>query len=210
MIKDEVERIRTAMADLCEPLHDAFAWAEQRRQYRLRELHGQTYRWLGTHAIRGFAHHRLGTASLGVWVLSGNHARNGELWLTDGDYRVRVLHAADPKTVPAPGRNRQRQAFYLNPPLPLHFQEPLTGPSNDQLLALWRIYPQTAAPSFRMVRPIGVWSYGATAKTDLDFPLPPTAAELHELYFQPKDDGLELDLPKEDNGHADGARGLSS
>jgi len=210
MIKGEVERIRTAMADLCEPLHDSFAWAHQKRQRRLRELGGASYSWLHTHTTRGFAHHRLSRANLGVWVLSGNHARNGELWFTDGDYRVRILHAADDVAVPAPGPNHERRAFYMNPPLPMHFQQPLIGPANDQLLALWRIDPKTEAPLFRVVRPIGVWSFGAAAKTALDFPLPPTASELHELHFQPQDEGLELELPKEDNGHADGSGGFSS
>lgn len=209
MVNVDVERVRAAMADLCEPLHDAFAWAEQKRRRRLRELTDPSYRWLGTHLIRGFAHHRLAKADLGAWSLTGKHSRNGELWLGDGDYRVRVLHTPDDEAVPAPGSNLQRRAFYLNPPLALYPEEPLFGPVNDQLLALWRIDPQTGAPFFRVVRPIGLWKFGSAAKTDLDFLLPETAAELHELYFQPHDEGLELELPKEEPGYGHGARGFS-
>ena len=210
MIKGEVERIRTAMADLCEPLHDAFSWAEQKRQRRLPELDSRIYRWHGTHTVRAFAHRHLSRANLGVWALSGNHARNGELWLTDSEYRIRVLHGLNDDDVPPPGHNQQRRAFYHNLPLPQHFQEPLQGPANDQLLALWRIDPRTAAPFFRVVRPIGTWSFGAQAKTDLDFLLPATGAELHELHFEPQDEGLELQLPREENGDVNDAGGISS
>lgn len=208
MINGEVERIRTAMTDLCEPLHDAFAQAEQKRRKQLPELNGRPYRWCRTHTIRALAHHHLSSTALGAWTLSGNHARNGEVWLTDGDYRLRVLHGYNEEHVPAPGTNRQRRAFYYNPPLPLHQQEPLMGPVRDQLLLLWRIDPETHAPTFRVVRPIGVWPFGARAKTDLDFPLPATADDLRNLHFEPQAVGMELQLPEEDTSDADGAGGF--
>lgn len=199
MIKDEVERVRDALADLCEPLHDVFAWAGQRRGEALPELSHHVYGWHGTHTIRALAHYRLRKTNLGVWTLSGNHARNGELSLTDSEYSVRVLHALNDRDVPPPGPNRARTAYYHNPPLPL--QEKLVGPPNDKLLALWRIDAKTGAPSFRVVRPIGKWNFGGKAKTDLDFPLPETAVDLKNLHFEPADEGLEeIQIPMEDDG----------
>lgn len=209
MLNDEAERIRDAMGDLCEPLHDAFAWAEQRRRKRLPELKASIYRWHATHTIRALAHRRLSRSNLGHWALSGNHARNGELWLTDSEYRVRVLHGYHDEHVPHPGRNHQRRAFYLNEPLPVDLQEPLQGPANDKLLALWRIDQVTEAPLFRIVRPIGVWSFGAQAKTDIDFPLPETSAELQDLHFQPQTAGMELQLPKEEKDNVLGPGGFT-
>jgi hypothetical protein len=198
MLKDEVERVRDALADLCEPLHDVFAWAGQRRSEALPELVRPEYNWHGTHTIRALAHHRLRRAGLGAWTLSGNHARNGELWLTDSDYSLRILHALNDKDVPPPGPNRARRAYYHNPPLPL--QEKLTGPVNDKLIALWRLDP-SGAPSFRVVRPIGRWRFGGTAKTDLDFPLPEMAIDMRSLHFEPAAEGLEdVRLPEEEEG----------
>ena len=199
MFKHEVERVRDALADLCEPLHDVFAWAGQRKTEALPELSHSAYTWHGTHTIRALAHYRLCKVNLGVWTLSGNHARNGELWLTDSDYSVRVLHALKDKDVPPPGSNGARIAYYHNPPLPL--QEKLDGPPNDKLIVLWRLNAKTGAPSFRVVRPIGKWHFGGKAKTDLDFPLPETAIDMKSLHFEPADEGLdEIQLPKEEEG----------
>jgi hypothetical protein len=198
MLKDELERVRNALADLCEPLHDVFAWAGQRRAEALPELARPEYNWHGTHTIRALAHHRLRRTNLGVWTLSGNHARNGELWLTDSDYSLRVLHALNDRDVPPPGPNRARRAYYHNPPLPL--QEKLDGPANDKLIALWRLDP-SGAPSFRVVRPIGKWRFGGTAKSDLDFPLPEMAIDMRSLHFEPADEGLDdVRLPEEEEG----------
>jgi hypothetical protein len=102
---DEVERVRTALGDLCEPLHDAFHWAEAQRYAALPELDDRaTYGWHATHTVRALAHYRLDASDLGGWALTGNHARNGELWLTDGQYRARVLHALSDRQVPPPER----------------------------------------------------------------------------------------------------------
>jgi hypothetical protein len=199
MVQDHVERIRSAMLGLCEPLHDAFTFAEQRRQELLAHLDdGPDYVWFGTHTVRAFAHHRLRQLKkeLGSWKLSGNHARNGELWLTDDHYGVRMLHSPNGGVVPPPGSNLARRAFYCNPPLAGMI--PMFGDLGDKLLGLWRIDPETAAPVFRIVRTIGEWKWGKHQKTDLDFPLPATADELADLSFEPTDEGLGLDLPLDD------------
>lgn len=119
MVNDHVERVRSALLGLCEPLHDAFTWAEQLRRERLPELaEGPDYRWHATHTVRALAHHRLSqlNGELGGWKLSGNHSQNGALWLAEGSYRIRILHTLDECDVPPPGTNRARRAFYRNPP----------------------------------------------------------------------------------------------
>ncbi len=70
MVKDHVERVRSAMLTLCEPLHDVFAWAEQVRRERLPELaEGHDYRWHATHTVRALARYRLNQMNieLGDW-----------------------------------------------------------------------------------------------------------------------------------------------
>ncbi|MFJ1581916.1 hypothetical protein ACIOC1_01135 [Streptomyces sp. NPDC088197] len=207
MIKPEVALIRDATAELCEPFHDAFAWAHQRQRKQLPELLSPQYGWLRTHLIRGLAHSRLCELGLGAWTLSGNHARNGELWLTGGDYRVRLLHGFRDDHVPAPGLNHERRAYYYNPRLPAVQQEPLSGPTHDKLLILWRI-DQMGAPLFRVVRTTRPWAFGKMAEVDLDFPLLATAEDLRELRFEPQDEGLELQLPNEETLDADRAGGF--
>jgi hypothetical protein len=191
-------------------LHEAFTWADVLRCDRLPELMDLgTYGWNATHTVRALAHLRLGKSDLGVWSLTGRHARNGELWLSDGSYRARILHALSDEQVPPPGTNFARKAYYRNPRLPLVWQPPMIGPPNDRLLLVWRIDPKTHVPVFRVVRPIGDWKWGARAETDLNFYLPETAADLRDLQFNPSDEGLELDLPEEDEGGAEDAGGSS-
>jgi len=202
MVNDEVERIREALVSLCEPLHDAFAWADQLRQERLVELDGdRDYGWLCTHFTRGYARRRLATSDLGPWKLCGTPARNGELWLNDGTYAARVLHTLDDEHVPPPGVNPPRVAFYHNPPLDV--ADPLFGPANSKMLILWHIDNKTGVPVFRVVRPIGNWKFGDRAKIDLDFILPQTADDLADLQFQPTDEGMELEIPDEKEGGMD-------
>ncbi|MBO2459863.1 hypothetical protein [Actinomadura violacea] len=209
-LEAEADRVRQAMMPLCEPLHDVFTTAETLRRNRLPMLDVPQYKWLGTHCIRGFAHYemsRIGPGALGDWALYGNHARNGELWLTDGNYRIRILHGLSDEQVPPPGTNLSRRAYYSNPRL--DSQVPLFGPPNDRLLVLWRISASTGAPAFRVVRTIGTWKFGKTEKVDLDFMLPRQADDLATLAFEPADDELELQLPAEENGveSADGLGG---
>ena len=79
----DVERVRTALEDLCEPLHDVFCWADLQAAERMPELGDRgTYGWYATHTVRALAHYKL--AQDRSWrpefTLSGNRARNGELW----------------------------------------------------------------------------------------------------------------------------------
>ena len=80
---------------------------------------------------------------------------------------------------------------------------PLFGEANDRLLILWQIDPRSAAAGFRVVRPIGEWQWGSYQATDLDFPLPQTADKLADLAFEPTDEDLGLELPREEEGDND-------
>lgn len=205
MVNDHVERVRSAMLPLCEPLYDAFVTAEQRRQEALPELDGDPeYSWHATHTVRALAHRQLRRQreELKPWKLSGNHAQNGALWMTDESYRVRMLHSPNEGIVPPPGGNLARKAFYSNPPL--DGQISMFGdPVGDKLLCLWRIDPEAGIPAFRVVRTIGDWKWGTHHRADLDFMLPATADELAGLAFEPTDEGLGLELPREEEGDAD-------
>jgi hypothetical protein len=100
--------------------------------------------------------------------------------------------------VPPPGLNGKRRAYYRNRPL---FATPpkLFGPADARLLFVWRIDRATNFPIFRVVRPIGDWKWGETAQTDIDFILPETAEDLAALEFEPSDEGMELNIPDEDD-----------
>lgn len=182
--------MREALLPLCGPLHAAFAAADVTRRHRLPELVDEPlYGWHTTHTIRAYAHHGLSRADLGRWRLAGNHAHNGELWLTDNRYEVRVLHAVSDSDVPAAGR-----LVYGGLMLPM--DPPLFGPSNNRLLILWRV-SDAGVPKFRVVRPVGEWKYGGTQQTDLDFVLPASAEELAAAEFEQAETDLELVIPQE-------------
>jgi hypothetical protein len=210
------ERIRDAMADLCEPLHDVFAQAgtskmlappSEEEAEHLPDFSRPEYGWLRTHIVRATAHHLLEKRNLGVWSLSGRHHQNGELWLTDQSYRVRLLHSLSETDVPPPGPSKARRAFYFNPPL--ISQLPLFGPHDDRLLLLWRMDQKTMEPAFRVVRPIGNWKYGAHAQVDVDFLPPNSSQELLDLQFMPSDDDIRLNIPNEEEDNGFRAGGIS-
>jgi len=208
---NHVERIRTALLPLCEPLHDAFAMAEQVRRARLTEVGDEPYRWYHTATVRAFAHLFLGRFDLGPWKLASNHAQNGPIWITDGDYQFRLRHTYSEDHVPPPGHTEASRAFYRQPPLmPMQLNlfsgEPVP---DDKLLGLWRVDPESGVVGFRVVRTIGNWKWGERAKTDLEFILPQTAEDLENLAFLPDDSDAELELPDSDEEGSDDAGGLS-
>ncbi|SIO89862.1 hypothetical protein [Nocardiopsis sp. JB363] len=211
---EHTERIKHALADLCEPLHDVFtqagthplskAPAEEDRDNNP-DFSGRDYAWFRTHFVRAFAHNRLQQRTLDPWRLTGDHWRNGELWMANGEFELRFLHGLSEADVPAPGSNRARAAYYCNPPLPM--MPALFGSEIDKLILLWRLNP-LGEPSFRVVRTIGRWKFGGTAKLDVDFPLPQSSEELINMTFTPSDDGIDLNLPNEENDEF-GAGGIS-
>ncbi|WP_043255455.1 hypothetical protein [Streptomyces sp. Tu6071] len=217
-----VERIKQAMTDLCEPLYDCFARAgvakihfcpDESERDHVPDFSGRDYRWLRTHYVRAHVHHELSKRNVDPWRLSGNHRRNGELWLTDGELRARVLHGPS-GDIPAAGRNLARRAFYRNVPLDprqmrFGLQEPIFGPMNDRLLILWDLDAANREPTLRVVRPIGPSLYGRSVPVDVDFVLPTTAEELGSMEFFPSDEDINLNIPNEEEGNEFGAGGIS-
>lgn len=215
MNKAGTERIREAVADLCEPLHDVFTLAGAAKIIAPPEDHdtdqrpdfsGPDYGWFRTHAIRAHAHAYLKQRDLGLWSLTGKHSQNGKLSISDGNYSARLLHSPSETDVPPPGHNAARRAYYYNPRLP--FQGTLFGTPDDRLLILWRLDPHTGAPAFRVVRPVGRWTYGRKAKVDVDFPLPRSADELAGYQFKPTDSGIRLTIPNEEKDNDFRAGGI--
>lgn len=208
---NHVERIRTALLPLCEPLHDAFAMAEQVRRTRLEEVDGEPYRWFHTATVRAYAHLYLQRYDLDPWKVAGNHAQNGPIWITDGDYQFRLRHTYSEEHVPPPGHTEASRAYYRQPPLvPMQLNlfngEPVP---DDKLLGLWRVDPESGAVGFRIVRTIGSWKWGERAKTDLEFILPETAEDLENLQFDPDDRETDLELPGDDEEGLDDAGGVT-
>ncbi|MFW6695264.1 hypothetical protein [Streptomyces sp. MAR4 CNX-425] len=222
------ERIREALADLCEPLHDVFAQAgaskilkppdeadgdhqDEADSDEVPDFSGPEYGWFRTHAVRAHAHFYLSRRNLDPWTLAGNHKRNGELWLANGAFELRILHGVA-NDIPKPGYNLARRAYYRNRPLggtPLFgVQETIPGLEHHRLLILWHVGP-TGEPALRVVRPIGDVMTGRRVPVDVDFTLPPTAAELEQMQFDPSDDDIFLNIADEEEGNDFGAGGIS-
>ncbi|MEU3487355.1 hypothetical protein [Streptomyces massasporeus] len=214
------ERIREALGDLCEPLHDVFARAGASKMLKrpddedrdgTPDFSSPEYGWFRTHAVRAHAHFYLSRRSLDPWALAGNHKRNGELWLADGRFEIRILHGTA-NDIPKPGYNRARRAYYRNKPLgmtPLFgVQETFAGMERHRLLVLWHLDPKTGEPALRVVRPVGDAMTGRRVPVDVDFMLPPTAEELESMQFDPSDDDIYLNIPNEEEGNDFRAGGI--
>lgn len=203
MVTDPGEYFNELFAPLCEPMFDALEWAaEQAKERRAPMLLKPIYDWLGTHSTRALAHSRLTDADLGGWKLTGNHRRNGELWLTKGLTRARLLHSDSAKRVPRAGHNSARVAYYRNPPLfdlpnqttPINFEE-----DASRLLMLWRVVnPATFEVAIRVVRPITEGSVSESCKVDIDFMLPRSEEDMLGQEWVPSDD--DIDLPDDETG----------
>lgn len=147
-----------------------------------------------------------------VTTLTGNHGRNGELWLTSNLTTLRLLHTNSPSEVPRAGANAARRAYYRNPPLfEVPVQTALDLADASRLLALWRVVnPETFEVAFRVVRTLDEGTPGKRSEIDVDFMLPRSAADMDELEWFPKDD-LGIDLPTDreegDSCDADGLLG---
>lgn len=196
-------------APLCEPLYDAFEWAaEQAHERRDPYLKLRIFDWLGTHMTRAYAYQRLTTTEdLGGWKLTGDHRRNGELWLTNGTTRTRLLHTNSASEVPRAGHNTARRAYYRNPPLfdlPGQLALDLTEDSS-RLLTLWRVVnPATFEVAIRVVRPLGEGTTRKASRVDLDFMLPRAEQDMLNQEWFPSDEDMDIRLPGEDDEEASG------
>ncbi|CAM3723949.1 hypothetical protein OCAE111667_23650 [Occultella aeris] len=185
------KRVVDALAPLCEPLYDALTEGRARARERHPEFVGEP--GLGsvvTHVARGLALYALRSRELGPWTLVPQN--NAGIALSLDSYSIRVLHQLPDKSAPPPGSNRVRRSFYGNGTL-----DPEMFPVSDKLLALWGD-DEKGALMIRIVRPLGVWSFGARHKVDLDFVLPPMADDLEALVYDTADDDIIITIPGEE------------
>lgn len=199
---DHEKRIVEAFAPLCEPLHDALtdarARAHQRNPEFVKNVHLAP---VLTHVVRGYALDTLQSRDLGRWTLTPGN--NASISLSMDSYAVRVLHQLRDRTAPPPGLNRVRRRYYVNDTL----DASLFPSRGDRLLALWNA-GRKGALTIRIVRPIGVWSFGARHKVDLDFVLPPLAEDLAALTYDTVDDDIVISIPGEEGSSVE--HGLGS
>jgi hypothetical protein len=203
MVTSPQEHLVSVVSPLCEPLHDSFEWAaDLAHQRREGHLEGPEYDWLGTHITRGLAHSKLAKRDdLAGWRVTGNHARNGELWLRHGMTRLRLLHVTSEKDVPKPGANGARRAYFRNRALfDLPVQEALPIAGASKLLGLWRVVnPATFEVAFRIVRTLGEVTPGQRCLFDVEFMLPRTAPDMDDMEWSPTEDEDEFWLPGEED-----------
>jgi hypothetical protein len=129
-------------------------------------------------------HLELAKEELGPWKLS--KASSGRLHLVNNLLVVRVLHGLPFAETPAPGRNKARVSYYLNPPANLF------GVESSRLLAVWSVDEKSGETVIRIVRPTGTWKHGHTAQTDIDFVLPRLAEDFTKFEFIPDDKDFTL------------------
>lgn len=199
---EDAEFITEAAASLGGPLHEALDRGDERTRSHFREFNmtGPEYARERTELTRAHARQYLGHNLLGDWTLT-NEAPTGTLWVRRGLLSVRVLHIAPDGMIPAPGRNRARVNYYLNPGLQLF------GAEASQLLALWAKDPDSGSIDVRVVRPVGRWAYGKNAKVDIDFMLP--RDDFGALEFIPDDEGINVPLFLDGETGQEGASGVT-
>lgn len=126
---------------------------------------------------------------LGRWQVASPQP-NLQIALNHEQITLRLLRPAG-RTVPPPGPNSARRAYYSNT------HDNLLGLHGSNLLGLWSMEPTTDEASVRVVRPIGTWRWGQRAKIDIDVRLPRRADDLTQLEFIPTDD-RDVALPFEE------------
>ncbi|WP_087507940.1 hypothetical protein [Cellulomonas iranensis] len=194
------KRLLDSIGPLCEPLYDVFTNAKIAARKRHPEFVADLeLRPVLTHVTRGLALYDLRGRDLGTWKTTPQ--KNAGIALSDGSLSIRVLHQLPDASPPPPGRNRVRRHFYSNPTLNDDF-----FPPGHNLLALWS--ETRSGLSFRIVRPVGTWAYGARHKVDLDFVLPAHAADLDSLVYETTDEDLVIVIPREE-GEGGGERGIT-
>src|SRR5262249_25007414 len=123
---------------------------------------------------------------------------NGRLWLAYEGLKLRLLRPLPGMTVPPPGPNIARIAYYGNA------NANLFGVRGSNLIGMWQIDAAGSA-TIRIVRPIGKWRYGSPEDVDVDFYLPQPPTSLADLEFRPTDErGLTLPFEDEDEEGTDG------
>jgi hypothetical protein len=196
---------KDALVELLSPLVDGL-YSSLDRARDLARAHFEQHDMIGDeygsgvhHLARAHTRRLLDAAhasgAIAPWQLNAP-GPNLQIVLRHEQLTLRVLRPAG-FDVPPPGPNTARRAYYSN----LH--DNLLGLQGSKLLALWSIDSQEDEIVVRVVRPRGVWRFGASAKLDIDLALPRRAGELARLEFVPVDD-LEVKLPFEEDGDVDG------
>ncbi|MFD9270945.1 hypothetical protein ACFWB1_26155 [Streptomyces goshikiensis] len=137
------------------------------------------------HTRRFIERRRAEGLDLGGW--EPIQTSSGRLHLRHGTMTLRVLHATSYEVVPAPGRNKARITYYENRTLELF------GVDVSNLIAVWLSPPEEGGEiSVRIVRPIGEWKPGRSAKFDLYYELPRNTESFTDWEFIPDDEGFTL------------------
>lgn len=169
------------------------------------DMTGREYQPTVHHLARAHGRRLLLAASvggdLGRWQVARPRP-NLQVVLYHDNIELRLLRPIG-HDVPPPGRNPTRQAYYTN------IHDNLLGMEGSRLLGLWSIDPKTKEMAIRVVRPIGVWKWAATAKLDIDFVLPRGINTLESLEFIPTED-LEVELPFAEEDDQDGEGNVGS
>jgi hypothetical protein len=182
----DAQYITEATTDLAVPLHDALDKGRlvAHEHYDKHKMNGHGYTKGRTDLTRDHARRLLSSEDLGGWEL--RKTVSGRILLANGLMLIRVLHGAPFADTPPPGRNQARVSYYRNPTLDLF------GVESSRLLAVWTNDTKTGELSIRIVRPVGAWSLGRNAKTDIDFTLPRSAEDLTKIEFIPNDEDFVL------------------
>jgi hypothetical protein len=201
---EDAEFVTHAAAELAGPLHAALDHGTEtvRAHFAKHDMTGQGYAKERTELTRAHARKRLESSLIGDWQLA-IEAPTGTLWLRRELMFMRILHVAPEGMVPAPGHNTARINYFLNPDLDLF------GVGASRLLGLWLVDPKTQEIMIRVLRPLGHWRHGHTAKVDIDFVLPRDGDEFSNWEFVPDDAGINVSLnfEGEEGQEGDGVAG---
>lgn len=197
MLTDPNWHVKEQLQPLCDPIHRALEFASSRERELRADigLAGQEYGYLGTHMARALAHQWLvsHTDELGEWCLTGDHSRNGELWLRYGMTRIRVLHTRSKSDVPEAGPNKARQLYFRNPRVDnMPEQQALETLEASKLLGLWRAHPETGDVTVRVVRTVRARRVNGWVPVDVHFSLPRAADDLADAEWIPDDSGIQF------------------
>lgn len=198
---------------LTEPLHEAFFKAEEDATRHLPPYKsGGHMSWLKSGHMRLGVREHLSSAALTTWHLTGNPNMTGQLGLINdaGDIALRVLKDGRPpkRSIPDAGHNRQRKAYWRNPPMLDFLQGNLFGPTAHSLLLLWSL-GEDGIFDLRVVRPITEGKYGGQVLTDFCMELAPTRTAFENLRFLGEDHEEDLFMTIHKDEEAAGGEGTA-
>jgi hypothetical protein len=186
----EAAFIRTALAPLCGRVQDAIADSHEEALAYLGEkaMLEPAFASTATHLARAHLGSKLralcADQELGDWRVS--LGKNCSISLSLGGLQLRMLRPLTGMTVPPPGGNSRRRAFYRQQ----LSQVNLLGVQGSDLIGIWDYRPKDLLADIRIVRTVDVWGIGSPELIDLDFILPNSTIDLLQLEFVPTDEDL--------------------